>query len=59
MPSYNLMNSDTSDLDTIIVDFGDGYPDDCLKLWKRKKRKNHNNLYWKIQRLFICDYNYI
>ena len=33
------MNSDTSDLDTIIVDFGDGYPDDCLKYGKERRGK--------------------
>ena len=47
-PSYTLMNSDTSDLDTIIVDFGDGYPDDCLKVMEKKGEEDHNNLYWKI-----------
>lgn len=38
-PSYTLMNSDTSDLDTIIVDFGDGYPDDCLSYGKERRGK--------------------
>ena len=33
------MNSDTSDLDTIIVDFGDGYPDDCLSYGKERRGK--------------------
>ena len=35
-PSYTLMNADTSDMDTIVVDFGDGIPDDCLSYGKER-----------------------
>ena len=38
-PSYTSMNADTSDIDTIIVDFGDGYPDDCLSYGKERRGK--------------------
>ena len=38
-PSYTLMNADTSDMDTIIVDFGDGTPDDCLSYGKERRGK--------------------
>ena len=32
--NYTLINADSSDLDTIIIDFGDGDPIDCLKYGK-------------------------
>jgi len=38
-PIYTLMNTDTSDIDTMIVDFGDGYPDDCLSYGKERRGK--------------------
>ena len=36
-PEYTLMNQDTSNTDTIIIDFGDGDPDDCL-LYRKERR---------------------
>ena len=38
-PSYTILNSDTSDSDTIILDFGDGIPDDCLSYNKERRGK--------------------
>jgi len=38
-PKYNIMNVDTSNQDTIIVDFGDGNPDECLSYGKERKGK--------------------
>ena len=38
-PDYTLMNADSSNLDTIIVDFGDGIPDDCLSYGKERRGK--------------------
>jgi hypothetical protein len=38
-PSYSIFNSDTSDTDTIILDFGDGIPDDCLSYGKERRGK--------------------
>lgn len=38
-PSYTLMNADTSDMDTIVVNFGDGIPDDCLSYGKERRGK--------------------
>lgn len=38
-PDYTLMNSDSSNLDTIIIDFGDGIPDDCLSYGKERRGK--------------------
>lgn len=37
-PSYNLMNADTSDLDTLIIDFGNGDPE-CLNNGKIRTGK--------------------
>ena len=37
--SYTLMNADTSNQDTIIVDFGDGNPVDCLSYGKLRRGK--------------------
>ena len=37
--SYTLMNADTSNQDTIIVDFGDGNPADCLSYGKLRRGK--------------------
>ena len=37
--SYTLMNADTSNQDTIIVDFGDGDPVDCLTYGKLRRGK--------------------
>jgi len=38
-PNYITMNTDTSNQDTIIIDFGDGYPDDCLIYGKEIRGK--------------------
>ena len=38
-PGYTLMNLDTSNIDTIILDFGDGSPDDCLSYGKERRGK--------------------
>jgi len=38
-PDYTLMNADSSNIDTIIVDFGDGIPDDCLSYGKERRGK--------------------
>jgi len=35
----SLINKDSSDLDTIIIDFGDGNPVDCLKYGKLRRGK--------------------
>ena len=36
-PSYNIMNTDSTNTDTIIVNFGDGNPDDCLVYGKERR----------------------
>ena len=36
-PSYINLNKDTSNLDTLIINFGDGDPDDCLLYGKERK----------------------
>ena len=38
-PDYTLINADSSDLDTIIIDFGNGDPIDCLKYGKLRRGK--------------------
>ena len=38
-PTYNIINTDSSNTDTIIVNFGDGNPDDCLVYGKERRGK--------------------
>tara|TARA_B100001029_G_C14972655_1_gene401204 strand:+ start:37 stop:852 length:816 start_codon:yes stop_codon:yes gene_type:complete len=38
-PNYTLINADSTNMDTIIIDFGDGNPDDCLSYGKERRGK--------------------
>ena len=38
-PSYTLINTNTTDQDTMIIDYGNGIPDECISYGNKKRGK--------------------